>query len=54
MKIVVMGCGRVGSQTSLLLADRGHSVTVIAEIPAAAVAIRLIATGADDPTSHPP
>ena len=29
MKIIVMGCGRVGSQVSLLLADRGHQVTVI-------------------------
>lgn len=29
MKIIVMGCGRVGSQTSLLLAERGHDVTVI-------------------------
>lgn len=29
MKIIVMGCGRVGSQTSLLLASRNHDVTVI-------------------------
>lgn len=29
MKIIVMGCGRVGSQVSLLLTERGHSVTVI-------------------------
>jgi trk system potassium uptake protein TrkA len=29
MKIIVMGCGRVGSQVSLLLAERGHDVTVI-------------------------
>jgi trk system potassium uptake protein TrkA len=29
MKIIVMGCGRVGSQVSLLLASRGHDVTVI-------------------------
>ncbi len=29
MKIIVMGCGRVGSQVSLILADRGHDVTVI-------------------------
>ena len=29
MKIIVMGCGRVGSQVSLLLTDRGHDVTVI-------------------------
>jgi nucleoside-diphosphate-sugar epimerase len=29
MKIIVMGCGRVGSQVSLLMASRGHDVTVI-------------------------
>ena len=29
MKVIVMGCGRVGSQVSLLLASRGHQVTVI-------------------------
>ena len=29
MKIIVMGCGRVGSQESLLLTKRGHDVTVI-------------------------
>ncbi len=29
MKIIVMGCGRVGSQVSLLLAERGFNVTVI-------------------------
>ena len=29
MKIIVMGCGRVGSQVSLLMAERGHDVTVI-------------------------
>lgn len=29
MKIIVMGCGRVGSQLSNLLANRGHDVTVI-------------------------
>lgn len=29
MKIIVMGCGRVGSQVSLLLTERGHQVTVI-------------------------
>lgn len=29
MKIIVMGCGRVGSQISNLLAQRGHNVTVI-------------------------
>lgn len=29
MKIIIMGCGRVGSQVSLLLASRGHEVTVI-------------------------
>lgn len=29
MKIIVMGCGRVGSQVSQLLSDLGHQVTVI-------------------------
>jgi trk system potassium uptake protein TrkA len=29
MKVIVMGCGRVGSSTSLLLTERGHDVTVI-------------------------
>lgn len=29
MKTIVMGCGRVGSQLSLLLTERGHDVTVI-------------------------
>ncbi len=29
MKIIVMGCGRVGEQFSLLMADKGHDVTVI-------------------------
>jgi trk system potassium uptake protein TrkA len=29
MKIIVMGCGRVGGQVSLLFAKLGHSVTVI-------------------------
>ena len=29
MKVIVMGCGRVGSQTARMLADDGHEVTVI-------------------------
>jgi trk system potassium uptake protein TrkA len=29
MKVIVMGCGRVGSQVSVLLSNRGHDVTVI-------------------------
>ncbi len=29
MKIIIMGCGRVGSQASQLLAKLGHDVTVI-------------------------
>ena len=29
MKIIVMGCGRVGSQVSQILVTRGHEVTVI-------------------------
>ena len=29
MKIIIMGCGRVGSQVSWLLLSQGHEVTVI-------------------------
>ena len=29
MKVIIMGCGRVGSQTARILADDGHQVTVI-------------------------
>src|SRR3972149_1765103 len=29
MKIIIMGCGRVGSQVSQLLVHHGHDVTVI-------------------------
>jgi trk system potassium uptake protein TrkA len=29
MKVIIMGCGRVGSQVSLLLAKQGHDVIVI-------------------------
>jgi trk system potassium uptake protein len=29
MKVIVMGCGRVGSQVSLVLSAHGHEVTVI-------------------------
>jgi len=29
MKVIVMGCGRVGLQVSLILADQNHTVTVI-------------------------
>lgn len=29
MKVIVMGCGRVGSQVSNLMANKGHDVTVI-------------------------
>ena len=29
MKVIVMGCGRIGSQVSQLLSDQGHEVTVI-------------------------
>lgn len=29
MKVIVMGCGRVGEQTALMLAADGHQVTVI-------------------------
>lgn len=29
MQVIIMGCGRVGSQTARMLADDGHQVTVI-------------------------
>ena len=29
MKVIVMGCGRIGSQVSKLLSEQGHDVTVI-------------------------
>ena len=29
MKVIIMGCGRVGEQLSLLLLDEGHQITVI-------------------------
>ncbi len=29
MKVIVMGCGRIGSQVSQLLSEQGHAVTVI-------------------------
>src|SRR5258708_5103157 len=29
MKVIVMGCGRVGLQVSLMLSNQGHHVTVI-------------------------
>jgi len=29
MKVIVMGCGRIGSQVSQLLSEHGHDVTVI-------------------------
>ena len=29
MKVIIMGCGRVGEQVSLLMAEAGHSVVVI-------------------------
>ena len=29
MEVIVMGCGRIGSQVSILLDEQGHSVTVI-------------------------
>ncbi|MGD0612353.1 MAG: TrkA family potassium uptake protein [Anaerolineales bacterium] len=29
MKVIVMGCGRIGSLVSMLLSDQGHDVTVI-------------------------
>jgi trk system potassium uptake protein TrkA len=35
MKVIVMGCGRVGEQVSRLMADDGHQVVVIDRDPAA-------------------
>jgi len=35
MKIIIMGCGRVGEQVSLLMADEGHDVAVIDQDAAA-------------------
>jgi trk system potassium uptake protein TrkA len=35
MKIIVMGCGRVGEQVCRLMADDGHDVAVIDQDPAA-------------------
>ncbi len=29
MKVIVMGCGRIGSQVSMLMSQQGHDVTVI-------------------------
>jgi trk system potassium uptake protein TrkA len=29
MKVIVMGCGRIGSQVSILFDEQGHDVTVI-------------------------
>ena len=37
MKVIIMGCGRVGEQVSRLLADEGHDVTVV-DYDAAALA----------------
>jgi trk system potassium uptake protein TrkA len=35
MKVIVMGCGRVGEQISQLMAAKGHTVAVIDQDPAA-------------------
>jgi len=35
MKIIIMGCGRVGEQVSLLMSEEGHDVTVIDQDAAA-------------------
>ncbi len=29
MKVIIMGCGRIGSQVSMLMSSQGHEVTVI-------------------------
>src|SRR4030067_1475119 len=33
MKVIVMGCGRVGEQVSRLMADEGHAVVVVDRDP---------------------
>lgn len=35
MKVIIMGCGRVGEQVSRLMADEGHAVAVIDQDPEA-------------------
>ncbi len=35
MKVIIMGCGRVGEQTARMLTDDGHQVTIIDPDPAA-------------------
>ena len=35
MRVIVMGCGRVGEQISRLMSAEGHAVAVIDENPAA-------------------
>ena len=35
MKIIIMGCGRVGSQIARLMVDEGHEVVVIEQDPIA-------------------
>ena len=35
MKVIIMGCGRVGEQVSRLMVDEGHEVVVIDNDPAA-------------------
>ena len=35
MKVIVMGCGRVGEQVSRLMVEDGHQVVVIDRDPAA-------------------
>jgi trk system potassium uptake protein TrkA len=35
MKVIIMGCGRVGEQVSRLMADEGHDVVVVDADPAA-------------------
>lgn len=35
MKVIIMGCGRVGEQLSLLMAGEGHDVVIIDQDPAA-------------------
>ena len=35
MKVIIMGCGRVGEQVSRIMVDEGHEVVIIDQDPAA-------------------
>ena len=57
MKVVIMGCGRVGAQLAALLAADGHTVTVLdtdaysfRRLPPTFSGTALIGSGADEET----